>query len=349
MKNNVKDVNREHYLDLLRAVSALAVIVIHVSANNWYGYIGSYNWIVFTIYEGITRAAVPVFFMISGSLLLSKRYSFKKLCLKIIKLLIFLFVWAYIYKVIQAPSEYGSIFGIMNSIYETIYGNSYVHLWFIYSIIALYFISPILSLFVHNNSSKKIFYTIIAIFILDNLVAIYICLFNPPFITENILKYIYTYSIGYIGYFLLGYYLRITEFTNQVQNKIYILGTLAALLVICFVIYDCIASQTLSVRYWSYTTPFMAVYSCAWFIYAKNICNKINTDLMRIISSIANFSLGIYGVHFLFIIIFWQIGFDTFLFNGLFSVPIISAVVLVCSYIASYIIKLLPFLGKYMV
>ena len=35
--------------------------------------------------------------------------------------------------------------------------------------------------------------------------------------------------------------------------------------------------------------------------------------------------------------------------NGLFSVPIISAVVLVCSYIASYTIRKVPFLGKYMV
>ena len=70
--------NRKGYLDILRALAAVGVIVIHVSSNNWFGYIGTFNWIVFTIYEGIARISVPIFFMISGSLLLSKIYSIKK-------------------------------------------------------------------------------------------------------------------------------------------------------------------------------------------------------------------------------------------------------------------------------
>lgn len=52
--------SRKEYLDILRALAAIGVIVIHVSANNWYGNIGTFNWMVFTIYEGVFKISVPV-------------------------------------------------------------------------------------------------------------------------------------------------------------------------------------------------------------------------------------------------------------------------------------------------
>ena len=95
---------RIYYLEVLRVVSALAVVALHLSSMNWYGYIGSFNWIVFTIIVGVMRFGVPVFFMISGALFLreDKEIVIKRMYTKyIFRMLVFLIFWAFIYQLYQ--------------------------------------------------------------------------------------------------------------------------------------------------------------------------------------------------------------------------------------------------------
>lgn len=75
---------RKYYIDYLRVVLMIGVIILHVSANNWYGYVETNRWIVFTIYSAICRVAVPCFFMISGALFLddSKKLEYMKFAKK---------------------------------------------------------------------------------------------------------------------------------------------------------------------------------------------------------------------------------------------------------------------------
>ena len=54
--------HRIEYLDFLRVFATFCVVVLHVAAQNWYHTeIGSYNWIIFTLYDSLTRWTVPVF------------------------------------------------------------------------------------------------------------------------------------------------------------------------------------------------------------------------------------------------------------------------------------------------
>jgi len=91
---------RIYYLDVLRVLATLAVVVLHVAADRWYGDVGSFSWKVFTGYSGITRFCVPVFFMISGALFLQKE---KQVPVKtnytkyIFRLVIFLLFLAMVY------------------------------------------------------------------------------------------------------------------------------------------------------------------------------------------------------------------------------------------------------------
>ena len=95
----IKNIDRKAYLDVLRTFATMGVIVIHVASNNWYGNIGSFDWIIYTIYISVCRISVPIFFMISGALILGKDYTIKDLYLKkIMKLIIFLIMWSLIYK-----------------------------------------------------------------------------------------------------------------------------------------------------------------------------------------------------------------------------------------------------------
>lgn len=49
------------------------VIILHVSASRWYSVdVYSTEWEVFNLYDSAVRSCVPIFFMLSGKLYLSK-------------------------------------------------------------------------------------------------------------------------------------------------------------------------------------------------------------------------------------------------------------------------------------
>ena len=60
------------WADLIRVVAIYLVVVVHVSGQltNIWGRIPVDQWLIADIYGGIARVCVPLFFMISGYLLL---------------------------------------------------------------------------------------------------------------------------------------------------------------------------------------------------------------------------------------------------------------------------------------
>lgn len=79
--------NKSHrifYLDFIRVIAILLVVFIHVSAIDTTLNVGSGQWQITKILNYFAHISVPVFFMISGSLLLNSKktislsYTWKK-------------------------------------------------------------------------------------------------------------------------------------------------------------------------------------------------------------------------------------------------------------------------------
>ena len=77
------------YLDLLRVLATIGVIVIHVCGRGFYGSLFTSSWYYAVFYHSLVRWCVPVFFMISGALFLNpkKTVTYKEILLKYIPLL----------------------------------------------------------------------------------------------------------------------------------------------------------------------------------------------------------------------------------------------------------------------
>lgn len=59
------------YLDCLRILSIAAMMLLHISAQNWSSLdLHDPAWMLFDVLNGATRWCVPVFLMISGALFL---------------------------------------------------------------------------------------------------------------------------------------------------------------------------------------------------------------------------------------------------------------------------------------
>lgn len=221
----MKEKNRIPYIDLLRCVAACFVIAIHCLAPYWndFALFGSRSWWVCGLLNTLAKTGVPLFFMISGALLLSEpqsigtgefyRRRFSRLALP------FLF-WNLLY--FLAEKRY---FDVHLFLSELAFRGSKYHLWFLYQIGAIYLFLPFLKKAVQNSTKKEVFLLfLISIFpstILRFLNLIQSRIYIFPF--NNILE-------GYLGFFLLGYLLHTTDFTPGQRRLIYILGLTGACL-----------------------------------------------------------------------------------------------------------------------
>lgn len=338
---------RKEYIDILRVLAAFGVITVHVSQKNWYGYIGSFDWRVFTVYTSIARVSVPIFFMISGCLLLNRKYTIKEIYKKIFKLVVFLISWSLIYKIVQLPNR-NNMGGVLEAVKEIVSGDTPVHLWYIYSMIGIYIAIPLLVKMVDKCEKNELLYCVVVCFALGMS-----CKFTREFgklnfLANNLKKLNSGYEIGYISYFILGYYVDKYDIAKKKRIILYVMGVTSLLITMELVIRDCIINQNFMERCWTYNSPLITIASCAWFVFIKNIAPKFKPKKRLLFRKITNKSLGIYAVHVLIILLVWKTGLTTFSFNSILSVPLISLLVFAGSYVVSFVIMKIPKIGRYL-
>ena len=161
MPKTVKSMDRIMSLDIIRIIAICAVVMIHASAlcvtqNSP----SSLSFIIGNLFDSISRLGVPLFFMISGALMLneSKKISFEKIIKRyVLNILLLLFFWSFLYAVLARlliPLLQGEEISISDFFKSVISGH--YHLWFLFAIIGLYLVTPILRTFVKRENKKYV-------------------------------------------------------------------------------------------------------------------------------------------------------------------------------------------------
>ena len=303
--------------------------------------------------DGLSRIGVPLFIMISGALMLDKNYelSLEKLLKHITRMMIFFIFWSAIYCIIyniigQILIKHESI-DIIKIVGSFIRGH--YHLWFVYLIIGLYLIVPLLRLWVNDNNKKYIEYFIILSIIFSyiipqiiNIGSYYNSLFEylNDMLEKNLqLKYVG----GYTSYFILGWYIH----NYNIKNKkiIYLLGFIGLLISILGT-YILSASTGGAIQMYENLSINILFQSIAMFMMIKDRFIHLQNKSNQIINSISKCSLGIYAVHAFIISIMYEIlekiNFDFALMN----IPIVFIVSFLVSYLVSFILSKIPVLKK---
>lgn len=183
-------------LDWIRVLATIMVILLHTSAITFIEY--KSGWVIGALYDSFTRCAVPLFFLVSGFFLLNsdcgkiKSFILKRFTRILVPFLLTCVVYA-LYKnwtliqlieksFLQGPLDY--------------------HLWFVYSIIGIYLIFPIINPIFKGEHSELITYYLCIWFIsfifYQTIQSCFSLSFNP-FTTFNCY-----YFQGYLGYAVLG-------------------------------------------------------------------------------------------------------------------------------------------------
>jgi len=347
----VKNGERKVYFDFLRIFATFAVIMIHVAAQNWYTTdINSIEWNIFNFYDSIVRWGVPIFIMISGSLFINKDLSIKIIYKKYIFRIITAFIfWSIIYNILLSKSC-----SVQTTI-ETIIKGHY-HMWFLFMIVGLYMITPLIKQITMNSNLTKYFIALGIIFAIIIPQTISLISIKSAYLgnfAQEIMNNINLHMIlGYTVYYILGFYLDKTDITAHKFKYICILGILGFIATIVFSVILSKYTQNANALFYDNFTINVLLEAIFIFTVLKKYVNKINLNIKieNIISKLSKYCFGIYLVHILIIDYIDRIfNFNTLSFNPFLSVPLISIIVFIISFLISFIMNHIPILKKYVV
>lgn len=152
--------------------------------------------------EFLLEYGPPLFFMISGSLMLPMKGSPRQFLIKRFKAIgVPMIIWLIIYSIIAIEYNTTNRFLLLLS-QLPFFPATIDSFWFLYTLFGLYILTPILSRWIHVCSRREVeFY--LFIWLISSLLPY---VFHINRLTIDAISPFYYYS-GYIGYYLLGYYL----------------------------------------------------------------------------------------------------------------------------------------------
>lgn len=344
--------DRLFYLDCIRAFACLSVVMLHVSSNYVIQTVGSTGFWVGNIFDSLSRAAVPLFVMLSGALMLDEDYTFtkEKWIRHIVSLLLFFVFWSAFYCVIYQMilpifrHEKISLFSIVFAFFK---GNS--HLWFIPMTIGLYLLVPLLRLWVTKANRRYVaYYLILSLlfaFVIPQALQ-WMIYFKPSFISfEKLLDRLQIhYPLGYTSYFILGWYLRSFEWTKK--QWIYALGLLGACVTMIGTYVELSFTQSEQFLFYSEFSVNVFVYSAAIFVLFKSLFGnpeRGSQKLHQAVHIIEKNSLGIYSIHMVLVFVLTRLMAS---FPALFAIPATFILAITLSLLCTRIIRKLPLLRK---
>lgn len=289
------------YIDVIRIIGMLLVVLAHSCASVISQHALDRNWQIANAVVVVTEMAVPLFFMVSGAMILnSKRtYSLKYLFKhRLTRILVPFIVWSVISAFANAAMNPRLDLHPINQIFSIYHQPVLIAYWFIYPLVTLYLLSPLLKAALDKASNTLIDY---------GLVLWFIFIVVLPAVSGSLPKDIGTYFDSYqmsrivisksIGYFILGY--RVTQMEipkHRIKyfplNLFYILVLLAVEIIISFLSLN---EQYVYLRILS--EAILPLVTALVFLGLKSIEGGVPSWLAKIVELLAPLTYGVYLLH----------------------------------------------------
>lgn len=343
---------RKLHFDLLRILAAFSVVMLHTSAQFWYTLdMHSTDWMIANGYNALFRFGVPIFVMLSGALFLDKNY---KLNLKrlyhnnILRLVVLYVIWSCLYGLFDCMSFQWELLTAKDFFREILSGR--YHLWFLPMLVGIYVLLPILKGWIECAEKKDIQYFLALFFVLQ------ICRETIKVITvTDELEYILDLgkvemACGYIGYFVLGYYLAHVGISAKMRRLLYwlVIPALPANIVLgtVFVLRDGVASPVLYDSYGLFTF----IISAALFMYAVDKKDSISLGEkgIRVVRELSADTLGAYVLHIGVLEFLQSKGIHSMLLPNIIGIPLLAVCCFGVCMLAAGVLRRIPVVGKYL-
>ena len=339
-------------VDVIRVLAIVLVILLHASIEptpnlQMPTQDAIVHFLAMNIYNSISRVSVPLFVMLSGALLLQPTKNeplgvfFKKRFLRIGPAFIF---WGAAYFAWRFFVNHEALSA--SSIVQGILTGPYFHFWFLYMLIGLYLITPILRLVVSHAERRLLTYFILLWF--------FAIAINP------IIGIVAGYRIdtnvfvigGWVGYFLLGVYLQKERMRPVFLYGLFLVGlvwTIIGTWIVTFTV-----GGEASYFFYDFLTANVILASAALFQLLLGVSPdffaKRSSRFNSLASLISQYTLPIYLFHIM-ILESLEKGYFGFklsvtTLNPFIEIPLITVVTLFICVAVIFLLKKIPLVRK---
>lgn len=346
------------YMEILRVVSAFAVIVIHVSGANWFVLeIGDQNWIVQTFFNVGARFSLCVFCMITGALLLrpDKNIGISEVFHSYVKrILICFIVWTIVYSLIGTILEGANIKYFIAHLFILP-----VHFWYLLMLLGLYLALPILKIVTANKNVTLYLIWLMIIFgmifgtvqgvtgYFSDIAGDRIGYYLWSLALDDLNEMNRTFVPGYLGCFLLGHYVH--EYGLGKWSKFFVIMAIPALLLsaVLTILFSMITDSHIN-TFMMETNPLMVLASVGIFEFFKGgkgfeKVYDTNSRFIKGILFISGNTFGIYLIHLAILKLFeHKLHFGVYSYPAILSIPLNSILVFLLAFGITVILKRIP-------
>lgn len=288
--------SKKLHLEILRIVAIFFVIFNHTGTTGFQAYIRADNDILFIIYLIIAilcKIAVPIFFMISGALLLGKEESIRDLYKnRISRIVMALVLFSFIQYLFKIKSNMGEFdFKIF---FQMLYGKSIiVPYWYLYSYLSFLIILPFLRKMVKNMDKNDFIYLLGIWIMISFVMTIVENIFNIS-MNKNLVCILLEKSIFFplVGYFCENYF---KEFKcKSFLIYLFVFSLVCIFFSVYFTIHEMSITGDLKTQSWLgkfIAIPTIFIYVLTKYVFEKN---KVNKHINSLICMVGSCTFGIY-------------------------------------------------------
>ena len=343
-----------YWADRLRNLATVMVVAIHVAGSVAQGdtQYDTFFWWSGNFWDSLARPSVPLFVMLSGFLLLGKDYPLGEfLKRRFSRVVVPALFWMAIYSYYNFRAK-GAPATLAEAIRGIVERPVHYHLWFIYLIIGLYLVYPVLRPWIRGAKEQDYWYFFAAWGVGALLYKIIWVFFG---ISIGVYFELFTNNCGY---FVLGYYLGnktvdggrwtvdggIKPWQLSEKQLLWLAVGLIAAGTGITAVGTWWASKTYGGTFhpyfYDYLTPNCAMSAAGWFLLAKWAFNR--TPLLDFEKELAAASFGIYFVHVLVMDWWSHIGYWQTKIHPAAGIPMVVCLVAITSFILIAFVQTLP-------
>lgn len=289
--------SREVWIDLLKLISIVFIVIIHRSGSGFGEFSDSNGWYKQLLVESMTRFSVPCFMMVSGYLAISKDESTTKSLNRTIRMAVLYLLWSLIYVLFdlyfgKSPS--------LDLIINIPFGRNPAHLWYVYELIWFYLMLPLFQEIRRSVPTKYVWGFIYAALVAPSIIDTLIRLISPS--AGDILVVGWSHmGITELSLFLLGWLLidRVKE--KPIKQYILVLYAISGFILTVVLSYIATRSTGRSYSEFFFQGRFPAtLFGCSVFLIFHTLeprLQRLSERMKSIISGASSIIMGVYFVH----------------------------------------------------
>ena len=336
------------HLEIMRILAIYAVIFNHSAKDGFFLFstrpVGSLSFWVYLFISVSCKFAVPVFFAISGALMLNRpNESMKALWgVRIRNIAIILFVYSAFYYIYHAIETGKAI--DLKEFFTTLYSSkTNPQLWYLYTYIAFLAVLPFLRALVTNLDDKYFYYLIVIVLFFRGFLPIVEYLLSQGTITMNGQLKI-TWLMGYtVLYPSLGYFMQHRITKERIKKVIpwLIVINIVGIGISCYMTYykgllEGIFSEAQSQTFY-YSFVVLTCITVFMLIRLLFEDREVNGCFRRMVLSVGSCTFGIFLWHLLF-------EKTRYFYNGLAALKSLGLDDMICALIMCFVVLLVSYL-----